>query len=82
MVLRERATRSVWITSLCVGDQGYPLLTGNAPGVLSKGVPMATTIDECWPAVVPKGIIVHCHRPSADCNNRCHVVADMSQITR
>ncbi len=43
---------------------------------------MATTIDECWPAVVPKGIIVHCHRPSADCNNRCHVVADMSQISR
>ena len=56
--------------------------TGNTPAVLSKGVPMTTTIDECWPAVVPKGIIVHCHRPAADCNNRCHVVADMSQITR
>jgi hypothetical protein len=42
---------------------------------------MTTTVDECWPAVVTNGIIVHLHRPSAPCNNRCHVVARLSQVT-
>jgi hypothetical protein len=43
---------------------------------------MVETIDECWPAVVPHGIIVHAHRPSAVCNNKCHVVADLAHIKR
>ncbi|HYO34268.1 MAG TPA: hypothetical protein VES21_15610 [Nocardioidaceae bacterium] len=40
------------------------------------------TLDECWPAVVVRGIIVHWHRPSADCNNGCHVVANVKEIRR
>ena len=40
------------------------------------------TLDECWPAVVVRGIIVHWHRPSAECNNACHVVANLRGIKR
>jgi hypothetical protein len=43
---------------------------------------MAATLDECWPAVVSHGIIVHFHRPSMECNNRCHVVARLSEVKR
>ncbi len=43
---------------------------------------MTTTLDNCWPAVVVRGIIVHAHKPSADCNNRCHVVARLSDVLR
>ncbi len=37
-------------------------------------------IDQCWPAVVAHGIIVHAHRPAGNCNNRCHVAADLTKI--
>lgn len=43
---------------------------------------MAATLDECWPAVIARGIVIHVHRPSATCNNRCHVVAALSEIHR
>jgi hypothetical protein len=30
--------------------------------------------DQCFPAAVDDAVIIHLHRPSQDCNNRCHVV--------
>ena len=30
--------------------------------------------DQCFPAAVADAVIIHMHRPSQDCNVRCHVV--------
>ncbi len=43
---------------------------------------MPVTLDDYWPDVVAHGVIVHRHKPSNECNNRCHVVSELSEIDR